>query len=223
MGEIDNDNDTAVDSRPISPEKTITSRRSAPWAALLAVTLPIVAITGGLIWYLYARPIALFAHAGPVPASASSPPSERADSPFLKQARDAQVVTCAPVYDSLSLTAVAGADFMAQALWNETEAKDRTLQGVAGMTYKAGSYAGPAASVVFTAPTGKKCEGIMVRVVPFQQSCEAVTALLPKNTTQSRKLADVAFHTSGDSDLQVMLIPAGIGCTAITVVRGRSR
>lgn len=145
------------------------------------------------------------------------------ESPFLVQARQAEANTCAGVYQALGTVAVEGSQFATQAIWSKTEADNRAIQGMTGMTYKAGTYVGPAAGVVFASPTGQKCEGIMVRVVPFQQSCEAVSALLPKGSAASSKLSDVAVYNATDPGLQVMLIPAGTGCTALTILRAGER
>lgn len=225
----------------VKKDDTETIERSgaarAPWRyALMGMALPLVVIGVAAAWHFHpswmealaqnsrtSAPVAaqITAQASAKPATdAASAPNE---SPFLVQARQAEANTCAGVYQALGTVAVEGSQFATQAIWSKTEADNRAIQGMTGMTYKAGTYVGPAAGVVFASPTGQKCEGIMVRVVPFQQSCEAVSALLPKGSAASSKLSDVAVYNATDPGLQVMLIPAGTGCTALTILRAGER
>lgn len=220
-----------------------TAKRSAgaprPWRyALMGMALPLAVIAVAAAWHFHPGWIEALAQiqaqaqsnrqamqtaaptATPTPAPAAAPQKE---SPFLIQAQQAEAKTCAGVYHALGTVAVEGSHYATQAIWSKTEADDRAIQGMAGMTYAAGTYIGPAAGVVFASPTGQKCEGIMVRVVPFQQSCEAVTALLPKGSAASAKLSNVAVYNAADPGLQVMLIPAGTGCTALTILRAGER
>lgn len=218
---------------------------STPWRyALMGMALPLVVIGVAAAWHFHPSWIeALAQHSrasaqAPVQSPAAAPgpaPGAQAavkaatdaataqnESPFLTQARQADAKTCAGVYQTLGTVAVEGSQYATQAIWSKTEADNRAIQGMTGMTYSAGTYVGPAAGVVFASPTGEKCEGIMVRVVPFQQSCEAVTALLPRGSAASSKLSEVAIYNA-DPGLQVMLIPAGTGCTALTILRAGGR
>jgi hypothetical protein len=206
-----------------------SQRAQSPWRyALMGMALPLAVIGIAAAWHFHPGWIEALAQSNrqamqtAAPASATAAASQK-DSPFLIQARQAEANTCAGVYHTLGTVAVEGSHYATQAIWSKTEADNRAIQGMTGMTYAAGTYVGPAAGVVFASPTGQKCEGIMVRVVPFQQSCEAVTALLPKGSAASSKLSDVAVYNAADPGLQVMLIPAGTGCTALTILRAGER
>ncbi len=212
-----------------SDPKTIDRRAAPPrpWSyALMGMTLPLVVIAAAAAWHFHPTWIEALAQNSRASAQAAVGPTTVAaaqnESPFLVQARQADAKTCAGVYQTLGTVAVEGSQFATQAIWSKTEADNRAIQGMTGMTYNAGTYVGPAAGVVFASPTGEKCEGIMVRVVPFQQNCEAVTALLPKGSAASSKLSEVAIYNA-DPGLQVMLIPAGTGCTALTILRAGGR
>lgn len=211
----------AIDRRAVPPR---------PWRyALMGMTLPLVVIAAAAAWHFHPSWMEALAQNSRAPGAqaatkaATDAATAQSDSPFLIQARQAEAGTCAGVYHALGTVAVEGSHYATQALWSKTEADNRAIQGMTGMTYNAGTYVGPAAGVVFASPTGEKCEGIMVRVVPFQQSCEAVTALLPKGSAASSKLSDVAIYNAADPGLQVMLIPAGTGCTALTILRAGGR
>ncbi|MFT3940249.1 hypothetical protein [Rhodopseudomonas sp.] len=72
------------------------------------------------------------------------------------------------------------------------------MQGLVGKTFQGsadGNYNGPAAGLVFAAPTAKGYEGTMVRVVPLAQICEAVADLLLKGSLPLQPLSSMAVYT----------------------------
>lgn len=140
---------------------------------------------------------------------------------FTGHANGAGAKACAAVYGALGKALTDGTQFMVQTQSGKTDPDHHALQGLAGMSFKGsqdGGYSGPAAGLVFVAPVAQGCEGNMVRVVPFQQSCEAATALLPKGSQPLQPLSGVpVFELPAGG--QAMLLPAGQGCVAISILR----
>lgn len=141
--------------------------------------------------------------------------------PFTASATNAGVKSCAAIYGGLGKALTEGTQFMVQNQMSKAEPDHHALQGLVGMTF-AGSqdvgYRGPAAGIVFAAPVAQGCEGTMVRVVPFQQSCQDASALLPKGSQSEHVLAGLpVFALPGGG--QAMLMPSGQGCIAISIVR----
>lgn len=75
-----------------------------------------------------------------------------------------------------------------------------------------------AAGVVFAAPVGSACEGNLVRVTPSADTCPAVAAELAKLNGQNGVLGDLATITLPNG-AQVVLIPVGNACVAVTALR----
>lgn len=156
--------------------------------------------------------------AKPKADSTAARPDANADL-FLKHAVDAGVSACAGVYASLGKALTNGNPFMLQTQSAKENANTHSLQGVAGISYRSETGDdGLAAGLVFAAPVGNSCEGQMVRVVPVPKPCQAITGLLPKGSTPLPELSGIpAYAFPGDG--QAMLMPAGTGCIAISIVR----
>lgn len=141
--------------------------------------------------------------------------------PFVKHAADAGVQTCAATYAGLGKALTGGTQYMVQSETGKTDADSHSLQGLVGMVFDAGNgsgYSGPAAGLVFAAPTPKGCEGTMVRVVPFQQDCQTAANLLPQGSQQVQPLTGLpVFRLSTGG--QVMLVPSSNGCVALSILR----
>ncbi|TPJ66011.1 hypothetical protein FJ471_14385 [Mesorhizobium sp. B2-7-1] len=90
------------------------------------------------------------------------------------------------------------------------------MQALVGMDYATTQYNGPAAGVIFAAPTGSACEG-MVRVVPFAKPCTSVPAMFPPNSKISDNLGQVAVYELGGNNGQALLLPSAQSCIVISV------
>lgn len=138
---------------------------------------------------------------------------------FLEHANKAGVVACAATYGELGRIVTAGATFSVQTQAAGTDAPSHGIQGLIGMNYSNPTdYTGPASGVVLAVPTDDGCEGNMVRIVPFPQSCTAAQALLPHGSTPLDPLSGLpvfGLPTGG----QVMFVPAASGCVVVSVAR----
>ena len=146
--------------------------------------------------------------------------TEAAD-PFLAHARQVGANTCSATYADLGKALTEGTQFMVQTQAAKTDIDRHALQGIVGMIFGSsldGNYTGPAAGLVYAAPTIEGCEGTMVRVVPFAQSCASTAALLPNDSQQQQSLSGLPVFALSSGG-QAMLMPAGSGCIAISIVR----
>ena len=71
-------------------------------------------------------------------------------------------------------------------------------RGLRGVYYIAAALAG--------------CEGLMVRVTPFQKSCQEVVALFPEGSTLAANLSGVPLYNLGGNQGQAMLVSSGATC-----------
>lgn len=154
------------------------------------------------------------------PAPAATAEAAAASDPFLAQATNAGAKTCAATYANLGKVLTGGTQFMVQLLAAGHDVDRHAIQGVVGMNFRsAKDYSGPAAGIVFAAPTAKGCEGSMVRVVPFPQNCEATAALLPQGSKPLQPLSGLAVYALAAGG-QAILLPAGNGCVVLSIASG---
>lgn len=214
------------DCLPVSfASKTRTRRR---WLRPFLYSLLGVIIVGGgavSMWRLpvYAEGIAQSAakktSRGQQPVQAKSDVST---DPFSTATSKAGVMACAATYVGLGKALTEGTQFMVQTHTAKANVDRHGVQGVIGMTFQSstdGNYAGPAAGLVFATPTVQGCEGNAVRVVPFVQNCEAATAFLPQDSQVMQPLSGLAVYSLPTGG-HAMLVPAGTGCVAISILRG---
>ena len=155
------------------------------------------------------------ANAGPVviPGKDKMPKT-----PFTEHAKEAGIEACSTVFPILGQMLTAGTNYNVQSDWSKTEPNKHGIRSLVGLDIQSPDYKGPAAGLVFAAPTGAaSCEGTMVRVVPFTQACNAVARTFPKGTTKRGDLKPSAVYELANNGGQVVLLPAGQGCTVITV------
>lgn len=154
------------------------------------------------------------------PAPAVAAESAAASDPFLAQASKAGAKACAATYANLGKVLTNGTQFMVQMQAAGHDADRHAIQGVVGMNFRSTKdYSGPAAGIVFAAPTAQGCEGSMVRVVPFPQNCEATAALLPQGSKPLQPLSGLAVYALAAGG-QAILLPAGNGCVALSIAFG---
>lgn len=155
----------------------------------------------------------------PAPPAAAQPAAPagaaQADPPFLAHTRQAGIKTCGTVYPALGQLLTEGSQFMVQSSWNRTAPDAHSVLALVGMTYGAS----PAAGVVFASPSGTRCDGNLVRVVPFAEDCNAAATKLPQGSTPAANLAGVAVYNLPAAGGQAMLLAAGTGCVALSVLR----
>jgi hypothetical protein len=140
-----------------------------------------------------------------------------ADTPFLQHARQAGVKTCSTVFSTLGRILTNGSQYGVQSFWNTEMPDKHAVQALVGMDYAAGTYRGPAAGVVFAAPTTSACEGTMVRVAPFSVSCANIPSLLPDGSRLTNNLGRVAVYSLGSNQGNALLLPNGETCVVISV------
>jgi hypothetical protein len=134
----------------------------------------------------------------PARAEAAADPA-LPDSPFLQQRQAGGCTSLLEVFPVLGQVLTNGTKFGVKSSWNDQAADKYPMQALVGMDYATTQYNGPAAGVIFAAPTGSACEGTMVRVVPFAKPCASVPAMLPPNSKISDNLGQFAVYVSAAS------------------------
>lgn len=154
-------------------------------------------------------------------AAAQSQTAEAAGgNAFLAQADQLGVRQCAGVFAGLGNALTFGSSYTVRAQAQEEDPDAHAAHGLVGMTYADPTYSGQAVGVVMAAPVGQGCEGQMVRVAPFQQSCRDVVDLLPAGSVLSDDLSGVWLYDLPDNEGQAMLVPGPGSCVAVTVIGG---
>ena len=156
----------------------------------------------------------------PQPASAAAPSAapagaQQPEPPFVAHMRQAGIKTCGTVYPALGQLLTEGSQFMVQSSWNRAAPDAHSVLALVGMTYGTA----PAAGVVFASPSGNRCDGNLVRVVPFAEDCNAATRRLPQGSSPAANLAGVAVYNLPAAGGQAMLLAAGTGCVALSILR----
>jgi hypothetical protein len=126
---------------------------------------------------------------------------------------------CANLFSALGQTVANGAAYAAQTQADSSAPDAHVVHGVLGMDYDDATFDGHAAGIVLVAPVGNACEGQMVRVAPFQQSCTDVIARLPAGSTLTAELSGVPLYDLGAGQGQALLVPSAGSCVVVTVAR----
>lgn len=140
---------------------------------------------------------------------------------FEDHARQAKMTTCAKVFDGLGRGVAADATYTAQTQWDNKAANSHSVQSLVALSGSGNNPGARAAGIVFAAPIGQSCEGTLVRVTPTEASCQAIAADLLKANGQKGALGDLELVALANG-AQVMLVPFGNSCIAITAMRAAS-
>jgi hypothetical protein len=161
--------------------------------------------------------------AGSAQAGAQSGPPANAPAPavdaFREQAGRLGVQRCADLFAGMGRGVALGSTYTVQVQADPSAPDAHAVQGVVGMAYNRPDYRGQAAGIVLAAPVGQACEGQLVRVAPFQRSCQQVVGLLPAGSTAAGNLSGVPLYDLGDDQGQALLVPSGATCVVVTVAR----
>jgi hypothetical protein len=140
-----------------------------------------------------------------------------ADTPFLQHTKQAGLQSCSTVFPVLGELLTNGTTYSVQSIWNNEAADKHVVQALVGMNFATEGYSGPAAGVVFAAPTASACEGAMVRVAPFAAACADIPAMLPKGSKLANNLGQISIYELADGGGNAMLLPTGNTCVVISV------
>ena len=155
------------------------------------------------------------APAQPQPAAAQ----QQQPTVFDEHARQGNIVTCANLFGTLGRGLTPNSTYTAQSQWDSKAGNVHSVQSLVALNQTAPNNTNqPAAGVVFAAPVGSACEGNLVRVTPSPESCPAVAAELAKLNGQNGTLGELATITLPNG-AQIMLIPFGNACVAVTALR----
>jgi len=156
-----------------------------------------------------------------VPNASANTPAQAPQSAdaFRQQADKLGVRQCANLFSALGQVVTLGSTYAVQAQADGKAPDKHPVQGVAGIAYNTPGYSGQAAGVVMAAPVGKSCEGQLVRVAPFQQSCAEVIKLFPQGSTAAGNLSGVPLYNLGGNQGQAMMIANGPSCVVVTIAR----
>ncbi|WP_172627074.1 hypothetical protein [Bradyrhizobium ivorense] len=174
------------------------------------------------------KPVAAKPHAKPqaqtpppAAAAAAPPPAagQQQATVFDDHARQANITTCANLFGRLGRGVTVNSTYTAKSQWDSRAGNVHSVQSLVALSQTApNNTTQPAAGVVFAAPVGSGCEGNLVRVTPNPQSCPAVAAELAKLNGQSGALGELSTLMLPNG-AQVMLIPVGNACVAVTALR----
>ncbi|TGQ11859.1 MULTISPECIES: hypothetical protein [unclassified Mesorhizobium] len=139
--------------------------------------------------------------------------------PFQTHASQAGVHTCANLFAALGQALTAGSTYAIQTQWDNTSPDTHAVQAVAGMSYDLPDYKTQAAGVVIASPVGQSCEGSLVRVAPFQKSCQEVAQTLPKGSVPADNLSNTSLFNLANNGGQALLVPTGNTCIVVSVAR----
>jgi hypothetical protein len=121
------------------------------------------------------------------------------------------------VFPVLGELLTSGAKYDVQSTWSNEAADRHAVQALVGMSYTTQNYNGPAAGIVFAAPTQSACEGTMVRVAPFSASCAELPSVLPQGSRLASNLGQVAVYALANNGGNAMLLPTASGCVVVSV------
>jgi hypothetical protein len=153
----------------------------------------------------------------PAVAETNEPDPALADTPFLQHAKQAGLQSCSNIFPALGQMLTTGTTYSVQSIWNNEAPDKHVVEALVGMNYATQGYSGPAAGLVFAAPTASVCEGTMVRVAPFAASCADVPALLPKGSKLANNLGQISVYELANGGGNAMLLPTGNSCVVISV------
>lgn len=136
---------------------------------------------------------------------------------FQQKAVQLGASRCANVFAALGEQVALGANHAVQVEANKAAPDAHPLKGLVGMAYDRPEYRAQAAGVVLAAPVGQRCEGQLIRVAPFQQSCQQVVAALPKGSAVASNLSGVPLYNLGGDQGQALLVPSGSACVVVTI------
>lgn len=142
---------------------------------------------------------------------------------FAQHAVQAGTKNCAAAYPELGAMVTQGANYSVVSSWNKAAPDAHPIQGLTGIAIESPQYSGPAAAIVFAAPTVAGCAGNAVRIVPFPQACAVLAKQLPTGSHLVRNLSGTDLYEIGGGTGQVMLMSGGADiCIAISVNRMES-
>ncbi|MCC8982612.1 hypothetical protein [Bradyrhizobium acaciae] len=159
----------------------------------------------------------------PAAAAASVPPQQAGQQPtvFDDQARQGNIVTCANLFGTLGRGLAMNSNYTAQSQWDAKSGNSHSVQSLVALAPNQapqGNTVQQAAGIVFAAPVGSSCEGNLVRVTPRAENCSTVAAELAKLNGQTGALGELATMALPNG-AQVVLIPLGNACVAVTALR----
>ncbi|ESZ37708.1 hypothetical protein [Mesorhizobium sp. L2C066B000] len=153
----------------------------------------------------------------PAVAETNQPNPALAETPFLQHAKEAGLQSCSNIFPALGHMLTTGTTYSVQSIWNNEAPDKHLVEALVGMNYATQGYSGPAAGLVFAAPTASVCEGTMVRVAPFAANCADVPALLPKDSKLANNLGQISVYELANGGGNAMLLPTGNSCVVISV------
>jgi hypothetical protein len=162
--------------------------------------------------------------AQPAPAAAAAQPQpagQQQPTVFDEHVRQGNIATCANVFSTLGRGLATNSTYTAQSQWDAKAGNAHSVQSLVALNPPPNAQTNVsqrAAGVVFAAPVGSACEGNLVRVTPSAESCPAVATELAKLNGQNGALGDLATITLPNG-AQVVLIPFGNACIAVTALR----
>jgi hypothetical protein len=187
------------------------------WARIAVYSVIGIAALGGLAYASMNYAALQNLVSQPAVAETDKADRSRPETPFLQHVRQAGLKSCSTVFPVLGELLTNGSKYAVQSAWASEAADRHAVQALVGMSYTTQNYNGPAAGIVFAAPTQSACEGTMVRVAPFTASCADVPSLLPQGSKLSNNLGPVAVYALGNNGGNALLLQTGSGCVVVSV------
>ncbi|MCZ4072107.1 hypothetical protein [Agrobacterium sp. LMR679] len=154
-----------------------------------------------------------------VAAAPSAADPNLPNTPFLAHAKEAGIQACGTVFPVLGQLLTGGAKYSVQSDWSPAEPDKHAIRSLVGLNIASKDYSGPAAGLIVASPNGSSCEGTMIRIVPYQQTCDAVAKILPAGSTKRSDLSQTIVYDLANNGGQLMLLPSSQACVAISVAQ----
>ncbi|MDQ1194772.1 hypothetical protein [Agrobacterium sp. SORGH_AS 787] len=96
------------------------------------------------------------------------------NTPFDRHVAEAGISTCKKAFADMGKLLTQGSQYKIMSKWS-TDGPDRNIvNALIGMEFKTKEYTGPAIGLLMAAPVDSSCQGTMVRVTPFEKTCDDV-------------------------------------------------
>lgn len=156
----------------------------------------------------YIFPSGLTAHAEAAPVSG--------DTPFHHHVVQAGSITCGAAFPAMGQLLTQGSQYMVQSRWNQQNPERHAMHALVGMRFDTPEHTGPAVGYMVAAPVSGSCETGMIRITPFEQSCEEILRLFLRGSPMTARLQGLPTYAVADGS-EVMTVPIGENCVTVSV------
>lgn len=168
--------------------------------------------TGRRLGWILACPVGLFLGLTAHAQSATG----NGDTPFHDHVAQAGVTSsCRSAVPAMGQRLTEGSQYMVRSWWDRQNPERHLIHSLIGMHVDTPDHTGPAMGYMLAAPMGDACETSLVRVTPFEKSCEEVARQFLGDDATAIQLQGLPTYTVADGG-QVTTIPIGENCVVVS-------